>query len=265
MAGSALLTGANGSAGLHAAGHLLKTYPELTTILTVRSTASNDVNTNNLRQITTDGFDKTFQVNVIATVAVVLRLLDSFSPDGGRINLISSVAHYRRKNSLSPYVADIPANLDELGTGVLRYGNSKLVLTTWTYALNKYLEQDPKYRYITAVEQNPGDFQDLRAFQNNTPWILAFLAKYVMTPLNFLLQRLVDPTWRKCSEAGVDMVELAVNPKYNNGERGHYTLLKRDQPDEIVRDDQAQERVWRQVAEWAGIGQGECRLEGLLV
>lgn len=210
MAASALLTGANGSAGLHAAEHLLKTYPELTTILTVRSTADDDFNTNNLRRViakypgakvslhevdlanltvvkkftatlkadinidkypplkaiicnafywnliaspelTTDGFDKTFQVNVIANVALVLCLLDSFSPDGGRINLISSAAHYRRKNPLSPYMADIPANLDELvhptedpnrqRHGILRYGNSKLVLTTWTYALNKYLEQ----------------------------------------------------------------------------------------------------------------------------
>jgi hypothetical protein len=112
---------------------------------------------------------------------------------------------------------------------------------------------------------HPGDFQDSRAFQNNTPWILAFLAKYVMTPLNFLLRRLVDPTWRTCSEAGVDMVELAVNPKYSNGERGYYTLLKRDQPDEIVRDEQAKERVWRQAAKWAEIGQEECRLEGSVV
>jgi NAD(P)-dependent dehydrogenase (short-subunit alcohol dehydrogenase family) len=210
MAGSVLLTGANGSAGLHAAEHLLKTYPELTAILTVRSTASRDVNTNNLRRViakypdakvllheldlgdltavkkftttlktdintgkypplkaivciafywnlisapelTIDGFDKTFQVNVIANVAVVLPPLDSFSPDGGRINLITSVAHYRKKNPLSPYVANIPANMDELvhppedpnrqWHGVLRYGNSKLVLTTWTYALNRYLEQ----------------------------------------------------------------------------------------------------------------------------
>jgi NAD(P)-dependent dehydrogenase (short-subunit alcohol dehydrogenase family) len=210
MAGSVLVTGANGSAGLHATEHLLKTYPELTAILTVRSTASRDVNTNNLRRViakypdakvslheldlgdltavkkfttslktdintgkypplkaiicnafywnliaapelTIDGFDKTFQVNVIANVVIVLPLLDSFSPDGGRINLITSVAHYRKKNPLSPYVANIPADLDELvhppedpnrqWHGVLRYGNSKLVLTTWTYALNRYLEQ----------------------------------------------------------------------------------------------------------------------------
>jgi hypothetical protein len=115
------------------------------------------------------------------------------------------------------------------------------------------------------VAHNPGDFQDSRAFQNNTPWILAFLAKYVMTPLNFILRRLVDPTWRRCSEAGVDMVELAVNPKHNNGERGYFTIFKRDQPDEIVRDEQTQERVWRQVVTWAGIGQEECRLEGAFV
>jgi hypothetical protein len=83
-----------------------------------------------------------------------------------------------------------------------------------------------------------------------------------MTPLNFLLRRLVDPTWRTCSEAGVDMVELSVNPKHSNGERGYYTLLKRDQPDDIVRNEQAQERVWKQTAKWTGIGQEECRFEG---
>lgn len=210
MDGSVLLTGANGSAGLHAAKHLLKTYPDLTVILTVRSTADTDVNTNNLRRViakypnakvdlheldladltavkkltttlktdiyagkypplkaiicnafywnllvgpefTPDGFDKTFQVNFISNVAIILRLLGSFSVDGGRINLVSSVAHYRRKNPLSPYIAGIPEDLDELvhppedpnkqGHGVLRYSNSKLVLTTWTYALNKYLEK----------------------------------------------------------------------------------------------------------------------------
>jgi hypothetical protein len=125
--------------------------------------------------------------------------------------------------------------------------------------------QDPKYRNLIAVAQNPGDFQDSRAFQNNTPWILAFLAKYVMTPLNFLLRRLVNSEWRKCSEAGVDMVELAVNPKHSNIEWGYYTLLKKDEPDEIVRDEQTQDRIWTQVGTWAGIGQEECRLMGLFV
>lgn len=86
-----------------------------------------------------------------------------------------------------------------------------------------------------------------------------------MTPLNFILRRLVDPTWRRSSEAGIDMVEITVNRKYSHGERGYYTLLKRDQPDEIVRDVQAQERVWRQAVRWAGVEQDECRLEGAFV
>ena len=101
-------------------------------------------------ELTTDGYDKTMQVNFIANVALVLGLLDCFGDEGGRINLVSSVAHYRRKNPLSPYIADIPDDMGGLvhpaadpnrqGHGMLRYCNSKLVLTTWTYALNRYLE-----------------------------------------------------------------------------------------------------------------------------
>lgn len=210
MAGTIILTGANGSAGLHASEHLLKTYPEFHIILTVRNAAEIDVNTKALRDIilqypntkayihqvdladlsavhefantlsanitagkypplkaiicnayywnlivdpelTVDGYDKTLQVGFISHTALILRLLDKFGPDGGRINLISSVAHYCRKSPMSAYIPGIPADLDDLakppsdtdkqGRGFERYANSKLILTTWTYALNRYLQK----------------------------------------------------------------------------------------------------------------------------
>lgn len=87
----------------------------------------------------------------LAHAALVLHLLDKFGPDGGRIKLLSSIAHYRRKTQMSPYIPEIPTNLDELaksssdndkqGRGFQRYANSKLVITTWTYALNRYLQK----------------------------------------------------------------------------------------------------------------------------
>ncbi|KAK8115482.1 NAD(P)-binding protein [Apiospora sp. TS-2023a] len=51
MAGTIVLTGANGSLGLRAAEHLLKTYPEYNTVLTVRDASDNDLNTRNLRSV----------------------------------------------------------------------------------------------------------------------------------------------------------------------------------------------------------------------
>ncbi|OTA98695.1 hypothetical protein M426DRAFT_103476 [Hypoxylon sp. CI-4A] len=51
MAGSVVLTGANGSLGLHAVDSLLKKYPQHTAILTVRNTSDDDANTKSLREI----------------------------------------------------------------------------------------------------------------------------------------------------------------------------------------------------------------------
>ncbi|KAF2647658.1 putative short-chain dehydrogenase [Lophiostoma macrostomum CBS 122681] len=309
MAGSVVLTGANGSAGLHAAEHLVKAYPEYTAILTVRSTADNDVNTNALRSIiskfpdskvsihevdladlaavhrftttladdiangkcppikaiicnafywnlvsdpelTVDGLDKTMQVSFVSHALCVLRLIDKFDQIDGRVELISSVAHFRRKTPMSQYIPGVPSNLDELvhphvdnerrSHGMLRYSNSKL---------------DPKLSHITAVAINPGDSADSRAFRTNTPTWIRILFHYVLLPLRPIYRRLVDPTWRPSAEAGVDMVELAVNKQYKN-ERGYYTLLERTEPDEIVKDEDVQDRIWKEAAKWAGVDKG---------
>jgi NAD(P)-dependent dehydrogenase (short-subunit alcohol dehydrogenase family) len=189
MTGTIILTGANGSAGLHAAERLLRNYPEFTAVFTVRDASNNDINTIQLRNImssfasdiatrisngqypplksiicnasywnlvddstpTVDGYDMTFQINHIAHVALVLRLINCFAADGGRIVLISTIAHYRKKTNMSPYLPEIPDDLNKLlmpppdndkqGRGFQRYSNSKLVATTWMYPLNRYLEK----------------------------------------------------------------------------------------------------------------------------
>jgi NAD(P)-dependent dehydrogenase (short-subunit alcohol dehydrogenase family) len=210
MAGSIILTGANGSAGFHAAEYLLESYPQFTHIFTVRSNADTDVNTNKLRDLiarhpetkasihkldlaslaaihtfaadisaaiavgeypplksiicnashwnlvngpkfTVDDYEETIQVNHIAHVALVLRLVERFAFDGGRIVLLSSVSHYRVKTHMSPYLPEIPIDLDQLlhpspdknkqGRGFQRYSSSKLLITTWMYPLDRYLQQ----------------------------------------------------------------------------------------------------------------------------
>jgi NAD(P)-dependent dehydrogenase (short-subunit alcohol dehydrogenase family) len=384
MSGTVILTGANGSAGLHASEHLLRTYPETTAIFLVRSAAETDVNTNTLRNIisrypdakatiyevdlanltavhdfastistditagkypplksiictasywnlisdpelTVDGYDKTFQIGFLAHAALVLRLLDSFGPEGGRIELSSSVAHYRRKTPMSAYLPEIPGDLDTLvrpekdkdvqGRGFQRYASMKLALTSWCFALGRFLgevslwlsfplcsckvyarkvdeycmkrwkqrraakfplvktpthtltptpssqDPNPKLNKITAIAQNPGDMLDSRVFRTNTPRYLQLVQKFVMQPLMPVLRRLVDPTWRPAKEAAVDMVDLAVSVTYKGTEGGYYTVLKKDDPDPVVRDEETQRRVWVQTAKWAGITGENCVLK----
>ncbi|KAI0468870.1 putative short-chain dehydrogenase [Xylaria cf. heliscus] len=321
MSGSIILTGANGSAGIHAAEHLLKVYHQYNAIFTVRNASDEDPNTQKLRQVisrypdshasihqldlaslsevhdfasklssafttgqfpplkaiicnafywdlvhdselTMDNYDKTIQIGHISHVALVLRLIGNYAPDGGRIVLISSVAHFRKKTHMSPFLPDLPTDLDELlrpapdkdkqGRGFQRYGNAKLLATTWMYPLNSYLLQNHKYQNITVVATNPGGLGDSRCFRNNTPGSIQFMSRFILKPLIPLINRLADPTFRSAAEAGADMVELAVNAVYE-GERGYFTLLNKDQSDPLSLDKDTQIRVWKKSAEWAWI------------
>ena len=105
------------------------------------------------RESTAQGYDKTFQVNHLAQAALVLRLLGSFGPQGGRVVLFSSDAHWPGKNSLEKYPPAIPEDadllakpgaddpVDNFGHGFQRYANSKLAVVMWMYALNRHLEK----------------------------------------------------------------------------------------------------------------------------
>jgi NAD(P)-dependent dehydrogenase (short-subunit alcohol dehydrogenase family) len=210
MEGTIVITGANGSLAIPAVAYLLRKYPNLTVILTVRDTTDGDVNTKRLRktiaqfpnakafihqldlskltevhkfaddvssgisngtyprlksiicnafhwnlvsdgELTSDGFEKAFQINHIAHVALVLRLVDEFGTDGGRIVFLSSNAHWPGKNQLEKHPPDLPDDLDLLvkvssdsdkaGRGFQRYANSKLAITSYMYALNRHLEK----------------------------------------------------------------------------------------------------------------------------
>lgn len=210
MAGTIIVTGANGSLAIPAVRHLLATYPDYTAVLTVRKTEDTDPNTKRLREtiakfpkaqtsirqldlanlsavhdfasaiaaeitdkklpplagivcnayywnlnsdpeFTADGVETTIQVNHISHVALVLRLLGSFGPEGGRVVLLTSDGHFSGKNGLQKIPPGIPDDMDsmlkatpaadKLGTGFHRYANSKLAVLMWGYALNKHLEK----------------------------------------------------------------------------------------------------------------------------
>ena len=114
-------------------------------------------------EITVDGYEKSIQVAHVAHAVLILRLLGSFQPEGGRVVLLGSDAHFPGKNSLEKYPPAIPDDLellvkpgpdktsDNLGRGFQRYANSKLAVVTWMYALNRYLE---KVCYSFGLQQS---------------------------------------------------------------------------------------------------------------
>ncbi|KAI2464740.1 NAD(P)-binding protein [Annulohypoxylon bovei var. microspora] len=329
MAGSVLITGANGTLALPAVDHLLRNYPEHTAILTVRDASEVDLNTQRLREIisrypgaktsiqqldlssisavhdfasalsediaakrtpplktiicnacywnlvgdpelTDDAYDKTFQVNHISHVALVLRLLDRFAPDGGRIVMFSSEAHQPGRALLEKIPPTIPEDLDLLikpvshedkgGAGFHRYGSSKLATTAWTHALNRYLEKDESLNKITAVAYNPGGLVDSRMFQKNTSSLLSFLMRYAVQPLLPLLQY-QNPQMRTGADSGVDAIELALD-RVHPGDRGYFELLEKDESSPESRDESKQEKLWIKSAEWARISKNNTALQG---
>ncbi|KAI0009267.1 putative short-chain dehydrogenase [Xylariaceae sp. FL0662B] len=331
MAGTVILTGANGSVGIPAAEQLLKAYPQSTAIFTVRNADGADDNTQNLRRViarypdakasihqvdlanlsvvhefagkistavatgeypplrsiiccaaywnlvsdselTADGYDKSLHVNHIAHVALVLRLIGSFASEG-RIVLFSTIGHYRKPNAMTSYLPEIPDDIDQLnhppsskdkqGRGFQRYANSKLVVTTWMYPLNRYLQQNPNFKDITVVAINPGGLGDSRCFTTNTSLSVKLAQKFVLKPFMSVIHRLADPTFRSSAEAAVDVIELAVD-KAHRGERGYFTLLQKDSSDPVTMDEGVQQRVWQKSLEWAKITKDNTALKNAM-
>lgn len=65
-------------------------------------------------QFSADGYERSFAVNHLAHLSLVLRLLDSFSPEGGRITFLSSDAHHPGKNGLEKFPPTLPDDLELL-------------------------------------------------------------------------------------------------------------------------------------------------------
>ncbi|KAI0545347.1 NAD(P)-binding protein [Xylaria curta] len=213
-------------------------------------------------EITVDGYDKTLQVSHIAHVSLILRLLGSFGPKGGRVVLFSSDAHWPGKNGLEKYPPEIPQDLDKLvkpqggedkfGLGFQQYACTKLAIVTWMYALNTHLQMDPKLQHITTVAINPGNLLDSRALSKRTPKSVQYMQRFVLRPLMPLVRLLLDPFARSVNAAAVDIIDLAVSDKYA-GSSGYYTLLSKDESAPESREEEKQKALWTASLKWAHI------------
>jgi NAD(P)-dependent dehydrogenase (short-subunit alcohol dehydrogenase family) len=222
--------------------------------------------------LTVDGYDRTFQVGHIAHVSLVLQLLGHFSPDRGRIVLLSSINHIAGKSPLERYKPGLPPDLDNLvhptaegdlqGRGIERYSNTKLVITTWMYALNRHLEKHPDLKHITVVAVNPGALVDSRAFRTNVPTSVTNLQRFLLQPFLSILRWAVDPTLRRAAEAGVDIAEYATD-KAHPGERGYFALQKQDKSAAESLVEANQEKIWARSVTWAHIKNDDTPLRDI--
>ncbi|KAH9905802.1 NAD(P)-binding protein [Xylariomycetidae sp. FL2044] len=312
MAGTVIFTGANGSLGLPAVEHLLRTYSQYTAILTVRDDSDTNTQTNKLRSMISRLPDAKASIHALdlsslAAVRAFARKIQAAVADGeypplaaivgnayhwnlvidrpeltaddgfdktmqeagGRVVMISSDSHWPGKNPMEKYPPVIPDDLDLLvhpvcdeedvfGRGYHRYATSKLVVTTWTHALNRYLQEDLKLNKITAVAVDPSNMVDSRALRRNTPTSLHRLQRWVYKPLLPVL-RFSNATLRTAAPAGRDVIELAVGPWYA-GKRGFFTRLVQDDSSPESRDEAKQGLVWTQTLRWAGVGKADTVL-----
>ena len=114
------------------------------------------------------------------------------------------------------------------------------------------LHKDAKLSGVTAVAINPGNLVDSRALRSNTPASLVLMQRFVLKPLLPLFKLLMGSKLGTAAPAGLDVVELAINPKFA-GERGFFTLLEKDQSSPESQDETKQQLLWKKTLEWAKI------------
>lgn len=114
--------------------------------------------------------------------------------------------------------------------------------------------QNPKLRNITAVAINPGNLTDSRALRTNTPQSLKNVQSFMLRPLRPILRAVMDPTLRTSATAGVDVADLAASRAYP-GERGYFTMLKKDESSPESQVVEKQERIWAGTLRWARIAE----------
>lgn len=89
---------------------------------------------------------------------------------------------------------------------------------------------------------------------------MRMLQRFILKPLLPVLKISMGKTYRTSVPAGVDVMELAVNPEYT-GKRGFFTLLKEDKSSPDSQDETKQEALWKKTLEWAKITSANTALE----
>ncbi|KAF2834219.1 NAD(P)-binding protein [Patellaria atrata CBS 101060] len=212
-----------------------------------------------------DGYERSMAIAHLAHLNLTLRLLKSFSKEGGRILLLGSEVHWPGRSApMERFPPAIPDNLDELihppkereqdevGKGFYRYSVAKLAVIMCMYELGRRLKETPRFHNISALAIDPGTILDSRAFQQpDVPRSWKLLLSTVLNHLQPVL-RFVKPTLRRARDAGPDVAEAAVGAAFKN-KSGYFVLRKESESSPETRDKERQGKLFEISLLWCGL------------
>ncbi|EKV09093.1 Short-chain dehydrogenase/reductase SDR [Penicillium digitatum] len=220
------------------------------------------------QQFSKDQLESTFQVNQLSHFLLVLKLLRSMDPEGGRVVMLSSEVHDpEHSNALSKLGATLPSKdglgalvypgADEVGTehdmGWQRYANSKLANVMFMQSLNQRLEQNPELSKITVTAMDPGGLVNSRAHlaQRSTTRVLFRLLALLLPVLKLFTYRL-----RSNLDSARDVLALALAPEYASL-RGYFNGRNPQPPARVTEDEAKREAMWEACWNWVDVKEGE--------
>ncbi|RYP06147.1 hypothetical protein DL764_003323 [Monosporascus ibericus] len=305
MAGSVLITGANGSLGIHAVDRILREHPNSTAILTVRNLSDADANTKRLQETIAryPGAKASIHSLDLSNLTAVHEFAEKVAQDianevhpplsaivanayywnlvadpeitGDGYDKTFQVGHIAHpgKNGLEKYPPTIPDDLELLAKP--KAGANKMGLGFQRYANTKLVTVSWMYA-LNRHLQKGANLSKITAVAINPGNLVDSRALRVNTPgMLPLLQKFVlrplMPLMRlrdpTMRQASAAGVDVAklAVDQEYAGARGYYTLLKEDESSPESKDEKKQEVLWVHSARWAGINKENTSLAAAIV
>ncbi|KAI9759897.1 MAG: hypothetical protein M4579_002022 [Chaenotheca gracillima] len=232
------------------------------------------------QHFTSDGFERTFAVNYLASFVLVLLLLPVFAKDGGRVVFVGSFVHDPalriNANFKPPKEAfteegierwarpKADAKGDEWNSGMRRYGASKLAGLMLMYELQRRLTAGGSSVSLLTVD--PGGMPTTTMASNQANMLTSFVVKYV---LGYLIMPIMmafnsrNSFLRSTSKSARDLLYAGFDTKTFGTHPEAVTLdgCVLNVTSEESRDEAKQGRLWRESVRLAGVRREETIVE----
>jgi NAD(P)-dependent dehydrogenase (short-subunit alcohol dehydrogenase family) len=206
--------------------NVLKTYPKIDILINNAGVMNVD------RIITVDGFEETFQVNVISQFIFNTKFLPLLkASDQARIINLSSIGNYMGKFRLETVKANEALKSKSIREGSQMYYDSNLYRNLLTLHLAKILKET-KNNNITVNALHPGAIKTDLGAQNE-----GFLSKILIK----LFQSLTKPT----KEGAKTTIYLARSEEGGKISGKYWDNCKVKEPSKASTDDTLAQKLWQ--------------------
>jgi len=175
------------------------------------------------REVTVDGFERTFALNLLAPFLLTHELLDILKASSpSRIVNVSSAAHLRGKIDFENLQSE--KKYGQMGP----YGNAKLMNVMFTYSLAKHLEGTG----VTVNVLHPGVVRT-QFGQNDA------------SRGRKLVFRMLGPLFKSPEKGAETSVYLASSPEVEGISGKYFANCKQTESSKISYDEELQEKLWK--------------------